>query len=96
MRVLSMFGVITTVFLLLLLPLLVACGGGDDGDDPVNETPTQSDEQENLELKEDVKIVIGNITDITGVSANALSVIDMALVPIPTSFASASSPFLDR
>ncbi|MCP4632215.1 MAG: ABC transporter substrate-binding protein, partial [candidate division Zixibacteria bacterium] len=79
MRLAKKHGIFALAFLTMLLPLLVACGGGDDGNDPVDETPTESDEKTTSDLQEDVKIVIGNITDITGVSANALSVIDMAL-----------------
>ncbi len=79
MRLAKKHGIFALVFLIILLPLLVACGGGDGGNDPVDETPTESDEKATSDLQEDVKIVIGNITDITGVSANALSVIDMAL-----------------
>ncbi len=69
------------VVLVLALILLPACG--DDGNTPTAETaarstPTEIDEpvDDQAEL---VTITIGNLTDLTGVSANAMSVIDMAL-----------------
>ena len=49
--------------LLLSLSMLVACGGGNDEAETV--APTDGS-------PEKVKIIIGNLTDITGPAANAL------------------------
>ncbi len=59
--------VIVTLLLILWVVsmLLLACSSNDDG--------TQSQEQE------DVVITIGNLSDLTGVAANAMELIDMAL-----------------
>ncbi len=59
----------TLVVLLLVLPLLVACGDSEEKTEPTG--PVTSPEP--------VEIIIGNLTDKTGASANALAPIDMAL-----------------
>ena len=55
--------------LLVALLLLAGCGGGDNNEDVPTRTPTP----------EPVVITIGNLTDLTGVSANAMSYLNMAL-----------------
>ena len=59
--------------LLILLPLLVAC---DDDDDTVTPTAEPTDEPTSMEP---VKFTLGNISDITGPAASALTVVDFAL-----------------
>lgn len=71
---------LATLFLMLaLLPLsmLAACGGGSDDDiatpPPFTQPPTTTPTDPNL------TIVIGNLTDLTGPSSNAMEVINKAL-----------------
>ncbi len=71
-------GVIVPVSVLLALPLLISCGD-DEGDTagslikPIEQQIAVSDSDE------DVKITIGNLTDLTGASSNAMNTITMAL-----------------
>lgn len=58
---------------LLLVPILTACGGDEKEDAFVDPPPTETPDVPKL------SIVIGNLTDITGVSANAMEVINKAL-----------------
>ncbi len=60
------------VSLLIGLSLLGACSSEDESLEPI-------DGQETSAVQEDVTITIGNLTDKTGASANAMSYIDMAL-----------------
>ncbi|MBM3132804.1 MAG: ABC transporter substrate-binding protein [Chloroflexi bacterium] len=64
-------GILIMALLLMTLPLLVACGDGGN-DKPV---PTSTATAPTKELT----ITIGNHTDITGASANAVAVINMGL-----------------
>ncbi len=54
------------IAILLISPLITACGSGGETEETEPQQP-------------DVEITIGNLTDKTGASANAMSVIDMAL-----------------
>ena len=73
MRILRGLGyTILLTLAMIALPLLVACGG-DDGEGTPKPTDTSTP------LIEDVIITIGNLTDITGSTANAMEVIDKAL-----------------
>jgi len=64
-------GMILVAIMLMALPLLVACGG-DDGKTPA---PTPTAEP----TSEPVTITIGNLSDLTGPSANPMEYINMAL-----------------
>lgn len=63
MRVIVRFGVIVMSCLLLALPLLAACGDDDNETAPTKKT----------------KFTIGNLTDITGVAAESMTKVDVAL-----------------
>jgi len=70
---------LTGLLIILLLTALSGCGWFDDDDnDDGAPTPT-SGNGENGTVVEDVTVTIGNLTDKTGVSSNALSIIDQAL-----------------
>ncbi len=69
--------IIMLAVLLLALPMLAACNGGDDDKEPT--APSVTPTYQPTGPAEDVVITIGNITDVTGTGANAMSVIDMAL-----------------
>jgi len=62
--------------LLLVLPLVSACDSSN-GDDEV--TPTNSPTPSITPTLEPIEITIGNLTDMTGVSANGMAPINMAL-----------------
>ncbi len=64
--------------LLLTLFLLTACGGGD-GDQEQNETSPVTIDPTVPPNEGPVKIIIGNLSDLTGVSSNAMGVINMAV-----------------
>ena len=65
-----------SILVLLVFSLsLIACGGGDDEE----ATGTKPTSTETGHVGEEVVITIGNLTDITGVSANAQEVINLAL-----------------
>jgi len=68
--------VLFLAMIVILLPLLVACGGDDGSPQP---PPTSGDGQTPTPGPEPVVINIGNLTDKTGASSNAMSIIDMAL-----------------
>ena len=70
-KMLSRIGMILVAIMLMALPLLVACGG-DDGKTPA---PTPTAEP----TSEPVTITIGNLSDLTGPSANPMEYINMAL-----------------
>ena len=68
-----------TAFVAILAVVVVfpgACSGSDN-DEIIDETPV--DTPETAQEIEPVKITIGNLTDLTGVSANALVDLDAAL-----------------
>ena len=68
-------GKATVGLLVIMLSVgLISCGDSDEG----NQTPV-SVQPSGPDLSAPVKIIIGNLTDKTGVSANALSKIDIAL-----------------
>ncbi len=73
----------SVIILLVVLPVLSLIAGCDGGSEKTTFTPVvqpSSDiTSEPPVTKEPVKITIGNLTDITGVSANALIIINMAL-----------------
>lgn len=76
-------GIIALAMLFLTIPLLAACGGGDDDEGqtaaptaPATGQPTAPPTQKPTEK---VTITIGNLTDVTGASAAAHEVINMAL-----------------
>ncbi len=70
--------------LLLLAPVLLGCDD-DDADSPLTQpmgaTPTDESTPANSSIPptEDVVVTIGNLTDLTSVSANAMSYINMSL-----------------
>lgn len=64
--------VIALTILLTVLPLLAGCGGGN-GEETSQAQPTNED------AGEDVVITIGNLSDLTGVSATAQAIINSAL-----------------
>lgn len=72
-RTSSKFTIIVLVVLLLSMPSIAACSSSDSDEEvtPVN-SPTPSD----VPI---VEITIGNFTDITGVSANAMEILTMAM-----------------
>lgn len=67
------------VLVVLLVALLAACGGDGDEESPPPMAQPSSEPTMTQELTEPVVITIGNLTDITGVSANVSRVTDMAL-----------------
>ncbi len=69
--------VIIPMVLLITLVTVAACGGGNGTEEPAT-SPTTG-QPGTTEPAEDVVITIGNLTDITGVSANAQEVINYAL-----------------
>jgi ABC-type branched-subunit amino acid transport system substrate-binding protein len=73
MRVSIRIQIIGLVILLLILLLLAACNGGEDTMTPLAETQVDS------QPAKDVVITIGNLTDMTGVAANGIAPINMAL-----------------
>jgi len=80
MKMLSRIGMVGMAA--ILLSLSVGCGGGDDGDDLEPLAKPTVEQQSTLapsEYLEDVVITIGNHTDKTGVGANAMQYVDMAL-----------------
>lgn len=74
----SLIEILLLLCLLFTLPLLAACNGGSDDDEPTVPIATPTTELTE-ELKEDVVITIGNLTDQTGPASNAFFIIDMAL-----------------
>ncbi len=73
-----------TAFVAILAVVVVfpgACSGSDN-DEIIDETPV--DTPETAQEIEPVKITIGNLTDLTGVSANALVDLDAALNDVVT------------
>ncbi|MFO8102442.1 MAG: ABC transporter substrate-binding protein [Dehalococcoidia bacterium] len=71
MNILSKKSLISVSLLLFLLAALCACGGDNGTGEP---TPTAT-----TEPVEDVEVIIGNLTDLTGVSSPAQQVINYAL-----------------
>ncbi|NQT73915.1 MAG: ABC transporter substrate-binding protein [Chloroflexi bacterium] len=81
MRILAKLGVIILAIIVLSGLSFVACGSSNETSvsDVVDE-PQQTEEQSTQpQLEEELVITIGNLTDMTGPSSNAMSVIDMAL-----------------
>jgi len=70
--------IIMLAIMLLALQMLVACNGGGDDKEPTVPTDTPST-QPTVEPPGKVTITIGNHTDKSGVAANAMQYIDMAL-----------------
>ncbi len=73
--------IVFVVFLAVMVVFPSACSGSDN-DEVVDETPV--DIPEVTQEIEPVKIIIGNLTDLTGVSANALVDLDAALNDVVT------------
>lgn len=65
--------------LLLVLALLGACGSGNNDEQDPTETTAVTIEPTATATQELVKITIGNLSDLTGVSSNAMGVINMAV-----------------
>lgn len=63
--------------LLSALSVLVACGSGNNNEQ--KETPADTIEPIVTATQEPIKIIIGNLSDLTGVSSNAMGVINMAV-----------------
>lgn len=77
MRIPVLLSLILLALSLCLLPLLPACGGGGDDEPPPLARPSPTDEPRPTDVS--VTVTIGNHTDKTGVAANAMQYIDMAL-----------------
>jgi len=80
MRILYVLGITVLSIIALTGLSLLACSGDDDT--PVSDVidePQQTEEQSiTPEHEEELVITIGNLTDVTGPSSNAMSIIDMA------------------
>ncbi|MCP4612749.1 MAG: ABC transporter substrate-binding protein, partial [Planctomycetes bacterium] len=78
MRVFFNICLVILASILLALPLLTACSKNDETSAPtISPTPTPTPSA--IKAQETVKITIGNLSDLTGVSANAMGIINMAL-----------------
>ena len=79
MRMMAPLGIIILSIIILNGLSFMACSGGDETQvsDVVDE-PQQAGEQSTIPEQEELVITIGNLTDVTGPSSNAMSVIDMA------------------
>ncbi|MFC2027057.1 ABC transporter substrate-binding protein [Chloroflexota bacterium] len=75
MRVEIRTGIIMLVILLIFLPIVTACDGDDEKTEPIAITQPAVAE----EPVEEVVFTIGNLSDLTGPSANAQYFINMAL-----------------
>ena len=81
MKTSAKLGVIVPTSVLLALPLLISCGG--DGVDTAGPLVQPTDKQTLVsDPVDEVVIIIGNLSDITGPSSNAMTVITMALEDI--------------
>lgn len=80
MKTSGKLGTVLSLFLLLSILALVACNG-DDGDGEEDPAPVTQSTETPPTVGEAV-ITIGNHTDKTGVAANALQYIDMAMADI--------------
>lgn len=83
MRISSKLGILLLAALLLIIPLLAACS---DDDETQEATPTQTTTPESTDVPtvqptpaEDVIITIGNLTDLTGQTANMNISVNIAL-----------------
>ncbi|MFC2028217.1 ABC transporter substrate-binding protein, partial [Chloroflexota bacterium] len=70
----SKLGIIVLVILLSVVPLIAACSSSDDDENIT--PPITSIAPSDIPI---VEITIGNLTDVTGVSANGMAPINMAL-----------------
>lgn len=68
--------IVMLAILLLTLPIMAACDSDDGTKEP---TATSTATTTPIEPAEDVKITIGNISDMTGPAANALQTVNMVL-----------------
>jgi len=80
MRMMATLGIIILTITTVSGLSFMACGGDDETpvSDVVDE-PQQTGQQSTIPEQEELVITIGNLTDVTGPSSNAMSVIDMAL-----------------
>ena len=81
MRILTTLGVTILVITILCGLSFIACSEGDKTpiSDVVDETHKMEDQSIPPQQEEELVITIGDLTDVTGPSSNAMSVIDMAL-----------------
>ena len=92
MNILKKLTFLVLVVLLVALPLLAACDDDDETEVPTpTETPTASPTVIPTETPtvippetpaEDVKITIGNMSDLTGQASQAMIIVDMALADL--------------
>lgn len=71
---------VLAVVMIALLIMVAACGGSSDDGNTSGNDLIQTVTQGNHGNGEDEVITIGTLTDLTGVSANALQYIDLALM----------------
>lgn len=81
MRILSKGAIASGILMLMVLLLLAACGGGGDGEDKTNQTDQTKTTAATTDTSsgKEVTIVIGNLTDVTGVSSAAQEILNIAL-----------------
>lgn len=75
-RILCTYSLTIFLIILLVLSLSVACDNGDETSDEKGDIHTEDEDQKNIEK---IVVTIGNVTDLTGPAANALSTTDAAL-----------------